>query len=77
MIHYCVTNMPGAVARSSTLALTNHTLRYLLKICQDPVGAMKNDPTLKFGANCWDGHCVYKQVADDLGLDYQSLDQLL
>ncbi len=77
VIHYCVTNMPGAVARSSTLALTNHTLRYLLKICQDPVGAMKNDPTLKFGANCWDGHCVYKQVADDLGLDYQSLDQLL
>ena len=75
--HYCVTNMPGAVARTSTLALTNHTLAYAAQIAHDPIGAIRHDPALALGVNCWDGHCVYKQVADDLNLGYTPLEKLL
>jgi alanine dehydrogenase len=75
--HYCVTNMPGGVARTSTLALTNHTLTYALKIAADIEGAVRNDPTLALGVNTWDGECVYKPVADDLGMDYVRLDKFI
>jgi alanine dehydrogenase len=77
VLHYCVTNMPGAVARTSTFALTNHTLSYATQIASDPVGAIRHDPALALGVNCWDGHCVYKQVADDLKLPFTPLQQLL
>ncbi|MEZ4815674.1 MAG: alanine dehydrogenase [Bdellovibrionota bacterium] len=77
VIHYCVTNMPGAVARTSTFALTNHTLTYATHIAADPIGAIRHDPALALGVNCWDGHCVYKQVADDLNLPYTPLQKLL
>lgn len=76
VIHYCVTNMPGAVARTSTFALTNHTLTYASQIAADPIGAIQRDPALALGVNCWDGHCVYKQVADDLNLPYTPLQKL-
>jgi len=77
VVHYCVTNMPGAVSRTSTFALTNLTLRYLEKIVKDPVAAIKKDNSLKLGVNCWDGHCVYKQVSDDLGLPYKDITSLI
>ncbi len=77
VIHYCVTNMPGAVARTSTLALTNHTLPYALKLAADPVGSLRKDPAMALGVNCWDGHCVYEQVASDLNLPYTPLKEVL
>ncbi len=73
VIHYCVTNMPGAVPRTSTLALTNHTLSYALKLAKDPIQALKDDPALALGVNTWDGTCTYAQVAKDLGLNYAAL----
>lgn len=75
--HYCVTNMPGAVARTSTFALTNYTLDYLLKLVSGPVQAIKSDEALALGVNTWGGHCTYKQVAMDLGLEYTTLDKAL
>ena len=77
VVHYCVTNMPGAVARTSTLALTNHTLDYAVQIAENPIEAIRRDPALELGVNCWDGHCTYKQVADDLKLPYSPLKKLL
>ncbi len=77
VIHYCVTNMPGAVARTSTLALTNHTITYALQLAKGPVEAIRQNKALALGVNCWDGHCVYEQVAKDLNLKYTPLAQLL
>lgn len=77
VLHYCVTNMPGAVARTSTFALTNYTLLYLDKLVAGAEAAIQKDPALALGVNCWDGHCTYKQVANDLGLDYTPLDKLI
>jgi len=75
--HYCVTNMPGNVARTSTYALTNHTLPYALKIASGLEKAVKDDPSLALGLNTWDGKCVYKAVADDLGFEYTPLKDLI
>ncbi len=72
IVHYCVANMPGAVARTSTYALNNVTLPHALRIAdlgwQD---AMRRDPHLLAGLNVWDGQVTYKAVADDLGLAYR------
>jgi alanine dehydrogenase len=77
VLHYCVTNMPGAVARTSTYALTNHTLPYACSIAADPIAAIRSDAALALGVNCWDGHCTYKQVADDVKVDFAPLAKLL
>ena len=69
VIHYCVANMPGAVARTSTFALTNATLPYALKIAN--LGykeAMKRDPALVKGLNVQSGQLVCKPVADSQGI---------
>lgn len=74
VIHYAVPNMPGAVPRTSTFALTNVTLKYAFMIAQ--MGwkeAVMKDPMLFKGVNLALGKCVYKQVADDLGLSYSPL----
>lgn len=71
VVHYCVANMPGAVARTSTLALTNATLPYGLMLAHLGVEeATKKDTTLLEGLNTYKGHCTYKGVADALGLEY-------
>lgn len=75
--HYCVTNMPGAVARTSTFALTNHTLPYALKLAKDPIAAIRQDAALALGVNTWDGACTYEQVASDLGLRYTPLKEVV
>jgi alanine dehydrogenase len=69
--------MPGAVARSSTLALTNYTLSYALKIANDPMASLKTDSSLLPGVNCWDGHCTYQSVAQDLNLPYTPVQEIL
>lgn len=78
VIHYCVTNMPGAVARTSTLAITNATLPYILAIAKyGPVEAIKKDKDLAKGVNTYQGKLTYEAVADAFNLKYTSLQDLL
>jgi alanine dehydrogenase len=75
--HYCVPNMPGAVARTSTFALTNVTTRYAVEIAQHGIkNALERNPELQSGMNVIQGKLVYKQVADDLDLPYFPLQQI-
>lgn len=74
VIHYAVPNMPGAVPRTSTFALTNVTLKYALKIAN--LGwkeAVSRDEALLKGVNILNGKVAYKQVADDLNLPFEPI----
>ena len=74
IVHYCVANMPGAVALTSTLALTNHTLLYGLKIANQGIKkAIETEPALKKGVNVYKGTLTNKAVADSLDLEFQEL----
>jgi alanine dehydrogenase len=65
VVHYCVTNMPGAVPHTSTLALTNSTFPYLLRIANlGAREALKQDPGLAEGLNTWEGVVTYRGVAE-------------
>jgi alanine dehydrogenase len=78
VLHYGVANMPGAVPNTSTLALTNATLRYGLAIADKGwKQAVIDDAALAKGVNVLDGKVVYKEVADVHGLDYTPLSELL
>ncbi|HXG65340.1 MAG TPA: alanine dehydrogenase, partial [Blastocatellia bacterium] len=78
VLHYGVTNMPGAVPRTSTFALTNVTLPFALKLAnQGVVEAIQNDAHLKNGVNTYKGKVVYPAVAHDQGLEYTPMDELL
>ena len=69
IVHYCVANMPGAVARTSTLALNNATLPFVVKMAQMGVeAALAADPHLKAGLNVAGGKITYPAVADALNL---------
>ena len=71
VLHYSVANMPGAVPRTSTLALTGATLPYAVKIANmGAKAACKADPALLKGLNTCDGHLTFKAVADAQGLEY-------
>jgi alanine dehydrogenase len=71
ILHYCVANIPGAVPNTSTLALTNATLRYAIALADKGwQQACKDDPALAKGLNIIDGKVVYKAVADVFGLPY-------
>ena len=73
IIHYCVANMPGAVARTSAFALNNVTLPFVLKIAKlGPKAAMAADPHLAAGLNVAGGFITYKAVADDLALPFKA-----
>jgi len=78
VIHYCVANMPGAVPRTSTLALTSATFPYALKIanlgCQE---ALRSDSSLGKGLNVFKGKVTNKPVADCLGLEWVPPEALL
>ena len=74
IVHYGVANMPGAVARTSTFALTNATLRYLLRLADLGVEeAVRTTPGLRPGVNVYKGKVTYKAVADALGYEYTEL----
>ena len=74
IVHYCVANMPGAVPRTSTLALTNATHAYGLKIADQGVDALlKGDPFFRKGINIYRGSCTYDQVAQQFGLAVKAL----
>jgi len=73
IIHYCVANMPGAVARTSAFALNNATLPFVLKIAsQGAEAAMKSDPHLAEGLNVSGGKIRHQAVAEALGLEYHA-----
>ena len=78
VVHYCVGNMPGAVPRTSTIALTNATLSYGLKIAKDGLeAACKDSRAILLGVNCYDGRMTNKNVADALAYDYVDLMTLI
>ncbi|MDJ0722636.1 MAG: alanine dehydrogenase [Desulfobacterales bacterium] len=78
VVHYCVANMPGAVPRTSTLALTNATLPYAVAIANKGwKTAMQESEEIKLGANVVDGKVTYKAVADAFGLNYTPIDEML
>jgi alanine dehydrogenase len=78
VIHYCVTNMPGAVARTSTFALNNATLPFVLDLADKGWRrALADDPHLRAGLNIQDGRVTHEAVARDLGLDFTPPTQLL
>ncbi len=71
VLHYGVANMPGAVPRTSSLALANATLPYALQIADmGPSRALASNPALLKGLNTYAGRCTYPAVADTFGLEY-------
>jgi alanine dehydrogenase len=78
VLHYCVANMPGAVPRTSTFALTNATLPYALKLANRGFkAAVLSDADLKAGVNTYAGKLTYEAVAVSQGREYTPLEQLL
>jgi alanine dehydrogenase len=78
VVHYCVANMPGAVPKTSTLALTNATLPYAVEIANKGwKKAMKQNPDIKLGANVVKGKVTYKGVAEAFGLKFTPIESLL
>jgi alanine dehydrogenase len=78
IVHYCVTNMPGAVPRTSTLALTNVTLPFIKKITNHGFQeALEDDSHLRHGLNIHKGAVKHKAVADELGYKYLSAQDAL
>jgi alanine dehydrogenase len=70
VVHYCVANMPGAVARTSTFALNNATLPFMLALAdKGPVKAMQDDPHLRAGLNVRNGRITHAAVGEALGID--------
>ncbi|MGS2587127.1 alanine dehydrogenase [Streptomyces hebeiensis] len=77
-VFYCVANMPGAVPNTSTYALTNATLPYVLQLANHGwIGALRRDPALARGLNTHDGQVVYREVAEAHGLAHVELGALL
>jgi len=78
VVHYCVANMPGAVARTSTYALNNVTLPHALKIAElGWKAAMKANPHLAAGLNVHEGQVTYEAVAKELGYAYTPVAEVL
>ncbi|MDP3988030.1 MAG: alanine dehydrogenase [Candidatus Levybacteria bacterium] len=78
IIHYCVSNIPGAVPQTSTMALTNVTITYALDIANKGLKkAIKEDENLAKGVNTINGKCTYKPVAQALNLPYFPLEEIL
>ncbi|KMP10996.1 alanine dehydrogenase [Candidatus Nitromaritima sp. SCGC AAA799-A02] len=77
VVHYCVANMPGALARTSTFALTNATFPYALELAQKGYKkAFKENPALARGLNMFNGHVTHPAVAEALDMDWVSPDKI-
>ena len=76
VIHYCVANMPGAVARTS-VALNNATLPYVQRLAKEGLSALKQDQHFLSGLNVSLGHVTYQPVADDLNLTFKDPREVL
>ena len=78
VVHYCVSNMPGAVPQTSTAALTAATLPYVLKLANmGPRAAVLSDASLAKGVLVSEGHVTYRALAESLGLPFVELEQAL
>ncbi len=78
VLHYCVANMPGAVPRTSTFALTNATLPIAIKLANKGFkDAIAKDKHLKEGVNTYAGHITYEAVAESQGLKYKPIGELI
>jgi alanine dehydrogenase len=78
VVHYCVTNMPGAVARTSARALNNATLPFVLALAEKGTAkALFDDPHLRHGLNVHAGRITHEAVAKALGHDYQPAEDAL
>ncbi|MDG1820124.1 MAG: alanine dehydrogenase [Porticoccaceae bacterium] len=77
VVHYCVANMPGGVARTSTMALNNATLPYALALADDPVNALLTDKNLQNGLNVHSGRVTYKAVAEALNYPYVAAEEVI
>ncbi|MBQ8110674.1 MAG: alanine dehydrogenase [Clostridia bacterium] len=78
VVHYCVGNMPGAVPRTSTIALTNATLRYGLQIAANGLAAAcKESAAIRLGVNTYDGRLTCKNVALAHGMAYTDIAELI
>lgn len=78
VVHYCVANMPGAVPKTSTMALTNATLPYAVEIANKGWRkAMQESEEIKLGANVINGQITYKAVAEAFNLDYTPIEKFL
>lgn len=78
VVHYAVANMPGAVPRTSTIALTNVTIPYALQIANQGLEkALKGNRPLSLGVNLYGGYITYAAVAESLNLPFKSLDEVL
>jgi alanine dehydrogenase len=78
IVHYAVSNMPGALPRTSTLALNNATLPYAVEIANKGwKKAMQENPEIKRGANVVSGHVTYNGVADTFGFEHVNIDKLI
>ena len=78
VVHYCVANMPGGVARTSTFALNNATLPFTLALADKGYRqALLDDPHLMNGLNVHKGDITYRAVAEVLGYDYVPAEQAL
>jgi len=78
VVHYCVTNMPAAVPNTSTLALTNATFPYAMKLAQlGAEAALKADAGFAEGVNTYNGHLTYKAVADNQNREFTPIASLL
>lgn len=78
VVHYCVANMPGAVAQTSTYALNNVTEPYGIKLAQlGVIEAVKSDRALALGVNTYGGAVTYEAVSTALGMPYTRLDDAL
>jgi alanine dehydrogenase len=77
VVHYAVANMPGAVPRTSTLALTNVTLPFVLRIASMSPRELARDPVLASGINVFRGNITHRQVAQSLNLPYRPLAQVV
>ena len=78
VVHYCVTNMPAAVPNTSTLALTNATFPYVMKLAKlGAKAAILEDAGIAEGVNTYEGHLTYKAVAENQGREFNSIAGLL
>lgn len=78
VVHYCVANMPGAVPRTSTFALTNATLSYVLKLARlGVVQSIRSDSGFAQGVNVFGGHVTYRAVADSQGVACRPVQEML
>ncbi len=78
IVHYCVANMPGGVARTSTFALANATLPYIITLAEKGWRrTFAEDPLFRQGLNIAEGHITYPNVAKSLGLSYTAVDDVL